>query len=111
MRVLSRQSKQRTFRFHFSHHEYEKLACPMALVFSHDSPCFLSLVAPGLLGSLPASEVPLQQAVFRLCEAWWKKGLLGKEELGRTAFLICLEKSFMLKKPVRTRLLAFCFKV
>ncbi|XP_046880191.1 condensin-2 complex subunit G2 [Hypomesus transpacificus] len=53
----------------------------------------------GLLASLPASEVPLQQAVFRVCEAWWKKGLLGKEELGRTAFLMCLEKSFMLKKP------------
>uniref|UniRef100_A0A8C7RID1 Non-SMC condensin II complex, subunit G2 n=1 Tax=Oncorhynchus mykiss TaxID=8022 RepID=A0A8C7RID1_ONCMY len=41
----------------------------------------------GVLPYLPASEMPLRQAVHGLCEAWWKKGLLGKEELGRTAFL------------------------
>ncbi|XP_041737015.1 condensin-2 complex subunit G2 [Coregonus clupeaformis] len=53
----------------------------------------------GVLPYLPASEMPLRQAVHRLCEAWWKKGLLGKEELGRTAFLVCLEKTLILKKP------------
>uniref|UniRef100_A0A6Q2XNL4 Condensin-2 complex subunit G2 n=1 Tax=Esox lucius TaxID=8010 RepID=A0A6Q2XNL4_ESOLU len=31
--------------------------------------------------------------------AWWKKSLLGKEDLGRTAFLVCLEKTLILKKP------------
>ncbi|XP_042164642.1 condensin-2 complex subunit G2 [Oncorhynchus tshawytscha] len=54
----------------------------------------------GVLPYLPASEMPLRQAVHGLCEAWWKKGLLGKEELGRTAFLVCLEKTLILKKPV-----------
>ncbi|KAM9417840.1 condensin-2 complex subunit G2 isoform 1-T2 [Salvelinus alpinus] len=54
----------------------------------------------GVLPYLPASQMPLRQAVHGLCEAWWKKGLLGKEELGRTAFLVCLEKTLILKKPV-----------
>uniref|UniRef100_A0A673Y3I7 Non-SMC condensin II complex, subunit G2 n=1 Tax=Salmo trutta TaxID=8032 RepID=A0A673Y3I7_SALTR len=53
----------------------------------------------GVLPYLPASEMPLRQAIHGLCEAWWKKGLLGKEELGRTAFLGCLEKTLILKKP------------
>ncbi|KAL1006796.1 hypothetical protein UPYG_G00077220 [Umbra pygmaea] len=52
-----------------------------------------------ILPYLPASEMPLRQAVHSLCEAWWMKGLLGKEELGRTAFLVCLEKTLILKKP------------
>ncbi|XP_029482637.1 condensin-2 complex subunit G2-like isoform X1 [Oncorhynchus nerka] len=53
----------------------------------------------GVLPYLPASEMPLRQAIHSLCEAWWKKGLLGKEELGRTAFLGSLEKTLILKKP------------
>ncbi|KAJ8010221.1 hypothetical protein DPEC_G00072750 [Dallia pectoralis] len=52
-----------------------------------------------ILPSLPVSEMPLRQAVYGLCEAWWKKSLLGKEQLGRTAFLMCLEKTLILKKP------------
>uniref|UniRef100_A0A673X7X3 Non-SMC condensin II complex, subunit G2 n=1 Tax=Salmo trutta TaxID=8032 RepID=A0A673X7X3_SALTR len=60
----------------------------------------LCRTTPGVLPYLPASEMPLRQAVHGLCEAWWKKGLLGKEELGRTAFLVCLEKTLILKKPV-----------
>ncbi|XP_038829154.1 condensin-2 complex subunit G2-like isoform X1 [Salvelinus namaycush] len=53
----------------------------------------------GVLPYLPASEMPLRQAIHGLCEAWWKKGLLGKEALGRTAFLGSLEKTLILKKP------------
>ncbi|KAG5850328.1 hypothetical protein ANANG_G00081060 [Anguilla anguilla] len=53
----------------------------------------------GILSGLPASEVLVQQGVQQLCEAWWVKGLEGREELGRTAFLLCLEKSLMLNKP------------
>uniref|UniRef100_A0A4W5KQN4 Non-SMC condensin II complex, subunit G2 n=1 Tax=Hucho hucho TaxID=62062 RepID=A0A4W5KQN4_9TELE len=53
----------------------------------------------GVLPYLPASEMPLRLVIHGLCEAWWKKGLLGKEELGRTAFLVCLEKTLILKKP------------
>ncbi|XP_075936822.1 condensin-2 complex subunit G2 [Anarhichas minor] len=52
-----------------------------------------------VLVSLPVSEAPLQLHVHALCEAWWKKGLKEKEQFGRTAFLISLQKSFTLKKP------------
>ncbi|CAL8400223.1 unnamed protein product [Gadus morhua 'NCC'] len=52
-----------------------------------------------LLGVLPPSAAPLQQQVLRLCELWWKKGLLGKEPFGRTAFLMALQRSLSLKKP------------
>ncbi|XP_030254923.1 condensin-2 complex subunit G2 isoform X1 [Sparus aurata] len=48
---------------------------------------------------LPVSEAPLQHHIHTLCEAWWKKDLTDKEKLGRTAFLIALQKSFILKKP------------
>ncbi|XP_076829312.1 condensin-2 complex subunit G2 isoform X2 [Brachyhypopomus gauderio] len=50
--------------------------------------------------SLPLSEMPLQQAVHWLFECWWKRGLLGKEELGWTAFVVCLENTVTLKKPM-----------
>ncbi|KAJ8376789.1 hypothetical protein SKAU_G00073690 [Synaphobranchus kaupii] len=53
----------------------------------------------GILSALPASEVPVQLEMQRLCEAWWLKGLEGREELGRTAFVLSLEKSLMLKNP------------
>ncbi|XP_037613315.1 condensin-2 complex subunit G2 isoform X2 [Sebastes umbrosus] len=52
-----------------------------------------------VLVSLPVSEVPLHHHIHTLCEAWWKKGLKEKEQFGRTAFLISLQKSFILKKP------------
>lgn len=53
-----------------------------------------------VLVSLPISEAPLHRHIHILCEAWWKKGLKEKEKFGRTAFLISLQKSFILKKPV-----------
>ncbi|KAG9274713.1 condensin-2 complex subunit G2 [Astyanax mexicanus] len=49
---------------------------------------------------LPLSEVPLQQAVHWLLECWWKRGLQGKEELGWTAFVVCLENTVTLKQSV-----------
>ncbi|XP_039983579.1 condensin-2 complex subunit G2 isoform X2 [Xiphias gladius] len=52
-----------------------------------------------VLVSLPVSEAPLQLHIHTLCEAWWKKGLKEKEKFGRTAFLISLQKSFIMKKP------------
>ncbi|KAK0137768.1 Condensin-2 complex subunit G2 [Merluccius polli] len=52
-----------------------------------------------VLAVLPVSAASLQQQIHRLCELWWKKGLLGKEEFGRTAFLLTLRKSLSLKKP------------
>ncbi|XP_029001424.1 condensin-2 complex subunit G2 isoform X1 [Betta splendens] len=52
-----------------------------------------------VLVALPVSETPVQCKIHILCEAWWKKGLKDKEIFGRTAFLISLQKSFVLKKP------------
>ncbi|XP_067341992.1 condensin-2 complex subunit G2 [Channa argus] len=52
-----------------------------------------------VLVSFPVSEAPLQRQIHLVCEAWWKKGLKEKEKFGRTAFLISLQKSFILKKP------------
>ncbi|XP_068604177.1 condensin-2 complex subunit G2 [Brachionichthys hirsutus] len=52
-----------------------------------------------VLASLPVSETPLQLRLHALCEAWWKKDLPEKERFGRTAFLVSLQKSFILKKP------------
>ncbi|CAL8292272.1 unnamed protein product [Lota lota] len=52
-----------------------------------------------LLAVLPDSAASLQQQIRRLCELWWKKGLLGKDQFGRTAFLLSLQRSLSLKKP------------
>lgn len=52
---------------------------------------FITLV--GILPALSASEKILQDAIQRVCEMWWEKGLEGKEELGKTLFAILLRKS------------------
>ncbi|KAM6900149.1 condensin-2 complex subunit G2 [Xenentodon cancila] len=52
-----------------------------------------------ILVPLPVSEAHLQLHIQALLEAWWKKGLQEREKFGRTAFLISLQKSFILKKP------------
>ncbi|KAG7224983.1 hypothetical protein INR49_014900 [Caranx melampygus] len=54
----------------------------------------------GVLVSLPVLEAPLQLHIHALCEGWWKKGLKEKETFGRTAFLISLQRTFILKKPI-----------
>lgn len=58
------------------------------------------VVPSDVLVALPVSEAPLQLHIHTLCEAWWKKDLEEKEKFGHTAFLISLQKSFILKKPV-----------
>uniref|UniRef100_A0A671M9M1 Condensin-2 complex subunit G2-like n=2 Tax=Sinocyclocheilus anshuiensis TaxID=1608454 RepID=A0A671M9M1_9TELE len=50
--------------------------------------------------ALPLSHTPLQQAIHWLFECWWRRDLKGKEELGWTAFLVCLENTVTLEKPV-----------
>ncbi|KAI2662523.1 Condensin-2 complex subunit G2 [Labeo rohita] len=50
--------------------------------------------------ALPLSHTPLQQAIHWLFECWWRQDLKGKEELGWTAFLVCLENTVTLEKPV-----------
>lgn len=52
---------------------------------------FITLV--GILPALPASENTLQDAIQRVCQLWWEKGLEGKEQLGKTLFVILLRKS------------------
>ncbi|NXY67458.1 CNDG2 protein, partial [Glareola pratincola] len=49
-----------------------------------------------LNGILPASlesQKILQDAIQHICEMWWEKGLEGKEQLGKTLFIILLRKS------------------
>uniref|UniRef100_A0A8C9EM17 Non-SMC condensin II complex subunit G2 n=1 Tax=Pavo cristatus TaxID=9049 RepID=A0A8C9EM17_PAVCR len=47
----------------------------------------------GIVPALPESEHILQSAIQRVCGMWWEKGLEGKEQLGKTAFIILLRKS------------------
>ncbi|XP_050747216.1 condensin-2 complex subunit G2 isoform X2 [Gymnogyps californianus] len=47
----------------------------------------------GILPALPESEKILQGAIQHVCEMWWEKGLEGKEQLGKTLFIILLRKS------------------
>ncbi|NWS27660.1 CNDG2 protein, partial [Polioptila caerulea] len=51
------------------------------------------LILNGILPALPASEKILQDALQRVYEMWWEKGLEGKEQLGKTLFVILLRKS------------------
>ncbi|NWW34221.1 CNDG2 protein, partial [Panurus biarmicus] len=47
----------------------------------------------GILPAIPASENALQDTIQRVCQMWWEKGLEGKEQLGKTLFVILLRKS------------------
>ncbi|NXT64568.1 CNDG2 protein, partial [Chaetops frenatus] len=47
----------------------------------------------GILPAIVASEKILQDAIQRVCQMWWEKGLEGKEQLGKTLFVILLRKS------------------
>uniref|UniRef100_A0A8C6ZMG0 CNDG2 protein n=1 Tax=Nothoprocta perdicaria TaxID=30464 RepID=A0A8C6ZMG0_NOTPE len=52
-----------------------------------------AFILNGILPALPEAETILQDAIQRICELWWEKGLEGKEQLGKTAFIILLRKS------------------
>ncbi|NXG41011.1 CNDG2 protein, partial [Psilopogon haemacephalus] len=47
----------------------------------------------GVLLALPESQKILRDAIQRVCEMWWEKGLEGKEQLGKTLCIILLRKS------------------
>ncbi|NXP11577.1 CNDG2 protein, partial [Thinocorus orbignyianus] len=47
----------------------------------------------GILLSSPESEKTLQSAIQCVCEMWWETSLEGKEQLGKTLFVILLRKS------------------
>uniref|UniRef100_A0A8C2BJA5 Non-SMC condensin II complex, subunit G2 n=1 Tax=Cyprinus carpio TaxID=7962 RepID=A0A8C2BJA5_CYPCA len=63
---------------------------------------------PGIESALPLSHTPLQQAIHWLFECWWRRDLKGKEDLGWTAFLVCLENTVTLEKPVLDELRRLC---
>ncbi|KAM4906582.1 condensin-2 complex subunit G2 [Sylvia borin] len=52
-----------------------------------------AFILNGILPALPASANALQDAIQRVCQMWWEKGLEGKEQLGKTLFVILLRKS------------------
>ncbi|XP_078285579.1 condensin-2 complex subunit G2 [Rhinoraja longicauda] len=57
----------------------------------------IAIILNGIMPVLPTSQVVLTFAIQHLFEAWWDKGLKGKAELGKTAFIMLLEKSLMAK--------------
>ncbi|XP_058035733.1 condensin-2 complex subunit G2 isoform X1 [Ahaetulla prasina] len=52
-----------------------------------------AVILNGILSLLPDSEKSLSGAIQCLSECWWEKGLEGKEQFGKTAFLMLLRKS------------------
>lgn len=52
-----------------------------------------AFILNGIIPALPESENTLRSAIRRVCEMWWEKGLEGKEQLGKTAFIMLLKKS------------------
>ncbi|XP_067871103.1 condensin-2 complex subunit G2 isoform X2 [Heterodontus francisci] len=57
----------------------------------------IAIILNGILPALPKFQGILKITIQRLFEAWWDKGLEGKEELGKTAFIMLLEKSLLAK--------------
>ncbi|KAM9165141.1 condensin-2 complex subunit G2 isoform 2-T2 [Pangshura tecta] len=56
-----------------------------------------ALILNGILYALSESEKVLQGAIQQLCAMWWEKGLEGKQQLGKTAFIMLLRKSLKSK--------------
>lgn len=54
----------------------------------------------GIRYVLPDSEKSLLGAIQRLCERWWEKGLEGKEQFGKSAFITLLKNSHEKKSVV-----------
>ncbi|XP_062898482.1 condensin-2 complex subunit G2 isoform X2 [Mobula hypostoma] len=57
----------------------------------------IAIILNGIMPVLPTHQGVLKITIQRLFEAWWEKGLEGKEELGKTVFIMLLEKSLMAK--------------
>ncbi|KAG8430869.1 hypothetical protein GDO86_019838 [Hymenochirus boettgeri] len=56
-----------------------------------------AVILNGIVHALPKSETQLILAIRHICESWWEKGLQGKEDFGKTAFLLLLEKTLEVK--------------
>ncbi|XP_039609542.1 condensin-2 complex subunit G2 [Polypterus senegalus] len=59
-----------------------------------------AVILNGIVNALPQSQIIIRNSIQKLCEAWWKSGLDGKDELGKTAFIMVLEKSLLLNNLV-----------
>ncbi|KAF7245950.1 Condensin-2 complex subunit G2 [Varanus komodoensis] len=59
-----------------------------------------ALILNGIVYALPDSEKSLLRAIQCLCERWWEKGLEGKEEFGKTAFVMLLKNNLEKKTIV-----------
>ncbi|XP_060681593.1 condensin-2 complex subunit G2 isoform X1 [Hemiscyllium ocellatum] len=57
----------------------------------------IAVILNGILPALPKFYGALKVTIQHLFVAWWDKGLEGKEELGKTAFIMLLEKSLLSK--------------
>nr|XP_048693589.1 condensin-2 complex subunit G2 isoform X2 [Caretta caretta] len=66
-----------------------------------------ALILNGIFYALSESEKVLQGAIQQLCGMWWEKGLEGKEQLGKTAFIMLLRKSLKSKTGLGRRFLSF----
>uniref|UniRef100_A0A8C7BUV2 Condensin-2 complex subunit G2 n=1 Tax=Neovison vison TaxID=452646 RepID=A0A8C7BUV2_NEOVI len=59
-----------------------------------------AVVLNGILYALPESERKLQSSIQDLCVLWWEKGLPAKEDMGKTAFIMLLQKSLETKTTI-----------
>lgn len=73
----------------------DRLLCHRSLIILAVNNCFALIV--GIFYALSESEKVLQGAIQQLCGMWWEKGLEGKEQLGKTAFIMLLRKSLKSK--------------
>ncbi|XP_038654294.1 condensin-2 complex subunit G2 isoform X1 [Scyliorhinus canicula] len=55
----------------------------------------IAIILNGILPALPTFQGDLKITIQHLFVAWWDKGLEGKEELGKTAFIMLLEKTLL----------------
>ncbi|XP_034257762.1 condensin-2 complex subunit G2 [Pantherophis guttatus] len=67
-----------------------------------------AVILNGILSLLPDSEKSLLGAIQCLSECWWEKGLEGKEQFGKTAFLMLLKKSLGKKTVVGADVTRLC---
>ncbi|XP_078088664.1 condensin-2 complex subunit G2 isoform X2 [Mustelus asterias] len=57
----------------------------------------IAIILNGILPALPTFQGNLKITIQHLFVTWWDKGLEGKEELGKTAFIMLLEKTLLSK--------------
>nr|XP_020741838.1 condensin-2 complex subunit G2 isoform X3 [Odocoileus virginianus texanus] len=56
-----------------------------------------AVILNGILYALPEGERALQGSIQDLCVKWWERGLLAKENMGKTAFVMLLRRSLRTK--------------